>query len=442
MKTSAQRMPPPPGLNPPIKPVVRSEIAQEIISRRPDFWERRALSVFLCIFLTLLLSTWFIRYPDIVQAHAVLTAYNVPKELMTPQAGRLVKLTAKNDQDVPEGYIIGWMESTASHEEVLELNTRLDSCVSLLLAGRNSSLTPLLQRRYTKLGELQPTYQQFISDWQQFDDYITNGYYVRKKEMLQQDLASINRLSSAVNDQKTLSQKGLILAEESFRMNDYLYKEKVISSEAFRNEQSRFLVKQAELPQLLASGISLENQQREKHKEIFELEHDMARQTLIFEQSLETLKSAIDEWQRKYVLRAPVKGKVAFIVPLQENRYLQQGRLLGYVIPDNARYLAEVTLPQGNFGKIDTGLPVQLRFDAYPYQEFGIIRGTLNFISKIPSDSGFLATIQFNDGLRTNYNKQLQYKSGLKAQALIITRDMRLLERIYYNISHTIKKGD
>jgi HlyD family secretion protein len=31
-------------------------------------------------------------------------------------------------------------------------------------------------------------------------------------------------------------------------------------------------------------------------------------------------------------------------------------------------------------------------------------------------------------------NKKLPYKNGLKAQAVIITKDMRLLERLYYNI--------
>lgn len=62
-------------------------------------------------------------------------------------------------------------------------------------------------------------------------------------------------------------------------------------------------------------------------------------------------------------------------------------------------------------------LQVQLRFNAYPYEEFGFISGRLNYISKVPSDSGFLATIRLKRGLTTNYGKSLPYKTGLKAEA-------------------------
>jgi len=77
---------------------------------------------------------------------------------------------------------------------------------------------------------------------------------------------------------------------------------------------------------------------------------------------------------------------------------------------------------------------VQLRFDAYPYQEFGFVSGRLSYISKIPSDSGFLANIELPEGLTTNYKMPLQYRNGLRAQALIITRDARLPERLYHSL--------
>ena len=83
----------------------------------------------------------------------------------------------------------------------------------------------------------------------------------------------------------------------------------------------------------------------------------------------------------------------------------------------------------------------QLRFDAYPYQETGFVRGTLNSISKVSSDSGFYATVQLDVGLKTNLKNTIQYKSGLKAQALVITKDMRLLERLYYNVAKATSIG-
>lgn len=50
-------------------------------------------------------------------------------------------------------------------------------------------------------------------------------------------------------------------------------------------------------------------------------------------------------------------------------------------------------------------MKIQLRFDAYPYQESG-----------------------------ANQNNEFQFKTGLKTQAFIITKYMWLLERLYYSI--------
>jgi len=74
-----------------------------------------------------------------------------------------------------------------------------------------------------------------------------------------------------------------------------------------------------------------------------------------------------------------------------------------------------------------------LKFAAYPDQEFGSVIGSIEFISHIPTDSGYMAKIALPKGLITNYNKSIQYRDGLTAQADIITENLRLLERFYYN---------
>ncbi len=79
-------------------------------------------------------------------------------------------------------------------------------------------------------------------------------------------------------------------------------------------------------------------------------------------------------------------------------------------------------------------MKVQLRFDAYPYQETGFLPGTLAYISNIAVDSSFWGSVRLENGLITNQNKPMHYKTGLKAEALIITKDMRLLERLYHSI--------
>ena len=114
---------------------------------------------------------------------------------------------------------------------------------------------------------------------------------------------------------------------------------------------------------------------------------------------------------------------------------------MGYIKPLDSKFYAEIYLPQNNLGKVDTGMQVQLRFEAYPYQEVGFVKGKLNYISTIATDSGFYATVHLSDGLNTNFKKHIQYKNGLRAQAIIITKNMRLLNRMYYSVVKATSVG-
>lgn len=413
---------------------LRSQEVQEIISKQPGFLSKWALLIFLLIIILVICGTWFIKYPDIIQANATLTAANAPKEIVTRQDGKLVKLFVKNDDTVAVAQTIGWIESTADHTQVTELDSLLGEGVKVLAANQTQQASKLFARQFYRLGELQAGYQQFNTALQQFNDYLINGYYYRRKAVLQQDLDFLKNMHANTQQQKDLMLQDLQLSEESYKANASLFKDKVISPADLRTEKSKLVNKQITLPQLDATMLTNENQQADKQRDIDELEHSISQQKIIFQQALQTLKSQADDWIKKYVLKAPVAGKVVFIIPLQENQYLSSGKMLGYVNPFNSYYYAQVNLPQINFGKLMAGQSVQLRFDAYPYQEFGFVPGKLQYISKVPSDSGFLATIQLPAGLVTNYHKNIQYNSGLKSQALIITKNMRLLQRFYYTI--------
>ncbi|WP_245565030.1 hypothetical protein [Spirosoma spitsbergense] len=56
-------------------------------------------------------------------------------------------------------------------------------------------------------------------------------------------------------------------------------------------------------------------------------------------------------------------------------------------------------------------------------------------IADIPlNDSVFLARVQLPAGLKTTYGKSLAYRTGMSASADIITDDIRLLEKLFYQL--------
>lgn len=412
----------------------RSEQVTELISNKPGFLIRWGITILFIIALLLLATSWFIQYPDKVTAKGTLNSINAPKEVVVQNNGKLIKLFVKEGQAVSKNEVLGFMESTASHAEVILLAELLDSVSTLTAANRTNAIVQVIPTATNSLGELQSAYQVFVQAFSTFSNYLSNGFYLRKKGMLGNDMGYLQKLHSTLLQQRSLLKQDLLLTDTTFKAHEILKTGKVISAMDLRNEKSKLLAKEMTLPQISATILSNEGQQNEKRKEIAELENQIQQQKTVFVQALNTFKSQVDDWKKKYLLVAPTDGKIIFASFLQENQQLKQGQVICFVNPGNSDYYVEILIPQYNFGKIKTGQEVLIKFQAYPYQEFGSVKGKIDFISKAPSDSGYLAKVVLPEGLVTNYKKQVLYRTGLSAQADIITDRRRLLERFFSSV--------
>jgi HlyD family secretion protein len=297
-----------------------------------------------------------------------------------------------------------------------------------------------LSSSHKNLGEVQPSYQVFMQAFNTYKQYLSSGFYRQKKNMLQQDVSYLQRLHANLEEQKKMHQEDLSLAGKTFDANKTLSNEKVIADFEYRNEKSKYISKAMAIPQINSSLITNESTKHEKEKEIAQLENDIAQQKGIFVQALNTLKAQLDDWKSKFLLIAPVAGKVSFAEFLQENSQIKIGQTVCFVNPENTQYYAMIFIPQTNFGKIKKGEEVLLKLPAYPHREFGIIKAKLDFISEIPTDSGFVAKVVLPKGLETNYRKQLHYTEGLSAQAEIITEDLQLSDRLFNELRAVFKR--
>jgi HlyD family secretion protein len=424
---------------------LRSNEVQEFISRKPNFFIRWGILLFFIVMILMGVICWFIQYPDLVTSKARLTSIISPKEVIARTEGRLQLIEVSNGIKVNKGRVLAYMESIANPSSVMKVHINLDS-ILLNISENNTNKIINFFPDYTQqlflkeLGELQQPFQTFMQSFVSFRDYISNGFYLRKRAMLQTDFINIIRLHSILQEQQLLLEKDVALSKQTFDANQTLVKEKVISALDYRNEQSRFIAKQLSLPQLKSAIISNESQQNEKKKEIAELENQIIVQKNSFVQSLQSLITQFQQWELKYILKAPIDGVVQMEGFLQQNQFIRNNQVLFYVQPDSMKYFAEIVIPQYNFGKVAVGKEVLLKFQAYPYEQFGAVNGIIDYISSTPTDSGFLAKVVLPNGLITSYGKQLRYQYGLVAQADIITENMRLLERFYYNIRKQIRR--
>jgi HlyD family secretion protein len=365
---------------------------------------------------------------------------NAPKKVVAHADGKLTKIDAVENQTVKTGQTIGYIESIADPFSVNFLKRLVDT-VDFLLNSEKVERIPKLnsaqivnEYKIEQLGELQSYYQVFVRELSIFKDFLSDGLYVRKKDLLLIELQNNRKLYSYLSDQKTLLSQDLYLSKESFEANESLAIYKVISPLDLRNEKSKLLAKKMTLPQIDAALISNKNQENEIRKQISELESQTKIQKGVFAQAVQTLKSQIEAWEYKYLLKSPVSGKISYVGFIQQNQEVKINQLLFYVEPEDADFFVEILIPQYNFGKVKIGQDVNLKFDAYPSQQYGMVTGKIDFISKIPSDSGYLAKVILPNGLKTNYKLILPFYNDLKASVEIVTDKTRLLERFYKGI--------
>ena len=81
-------------------------------------------------------------------------------------------------------------------------------------------------------------------------------------------------------------------------------------------------------------------------------------------------------------------------------------------------------------GKVKPGQTVNIKFYNYPYMEFGMVQGIVQNISIVPTDNQYAVEVSFPEGLKTNYNIDLDFIQKMKGRAEIITEDISLMVRI------------
>jgi HlyD family secretion protein len=110
--------------------------------------------------------------------------------------------------------IIGYMESTASHDEVIRLSSILDTLKYFADSNRLEEIPRFWKstnHSFSMLGELQPTHQGFMQAYITFKDYLNSGFYVTKKQMVNRDLANTKNYYKLFYNKKNCNNKTLPL---------------------------------------------------------------------------------------------------------------------------------------------------------------------------------------------------------------------------------------
>jgi hemolysin D len=131
---------------------------------------------------------------------------------------------------------------------------------------------------------------------------------------------------------------------------------------------------------------------------------------------------------------APVSGVVTDLTSTQPGDKVQANAPLGGIAPSKSRSVVKVEIAENDRAFLREGLPVKLKFNAFPYQRYGVIDGTLEYVSPAtkPSAQTKLPVYEARISVEREYYQvagtRYPLRYGMTAAVEIIVRERRLID--------------
>ncbi len=130
---------------------------------------------------------------------------------------------------------------------------------------------------------------------------------------------------------------------------------------------------------------------------------------------------------------APVSGVVTEVTYTQTGDKVQANTPLGSIAPEGATPVLKIDILEQDRGFLHEGLPVKLKFSAFPYQRYGFIEGTLDYISPTAQSSSdgrllYKGHVSLAQTHFTVDDVDYPLRFGMAAVAEIVVRKRRLID--------------
>jgi len=301
-----------------------------------------------------------------VRSHGQIIAIARNQIIQAADGGVLKQLLVSEGQQVRAGQTLAKLETTRSEASYLEIKAKLSALqAALVRAKAESSGVALIFDLDSESNNV------FTSGQQQA--------YSQKRQGLEDELQVLSA--------------GLQLSEKELQMSQALLKTGDVSQLEFMRAQRQVHETQGRI------GSVKQKYLQEAKQDVVRIQEEISAHQF----KLNERKSLLDH----STLTSPVDGIVKVLRINTVGGVLRAGDELMHISPTSGGYIFEAKINPSDIGELRLGLPVSLKFDAFDYSVYGMLQGTLSYISSDTlTDSGP------NGAVQTYYRVQVQINSN------------------------------
>lgn len=421
---------------------LRSDEFQEIVQQSPRWLIRSGIMLILGFVLLLLAGSYLFKYPDVINGDIVVLSENPPAYLAARTTGRIDSILVTDQQMVSEGQIIAILENTASFADALKLKDLLVRMEPFMQSF--DTLAAVHPGIDLQLGDIQSDYSSFVRLYNDYFTLLRLKLHPKKIKALRQQIVMNKIYYDRLWAQKRDMEADFKIANNQFKRDSALQLKGVLSDLDLEKTKGVLIQKKynlngsrTKLAETQSAIIKLEQEAVDAEMD-FADQKKKAQNTLI--EAMNVLKSRWAYWEQTFVIKSPTSGKVSFATFWSKNQQVKKDEIVFSVIPEKqSQIIGRINLPVKGAGKVAVGQNVNIRFENFPYMEYGYVKGQVRNISLMPNNESYVVEVEMPQNLKTNYDIQLKFSQEMKGSAEIITSDLRLIQRIFNPVKSLVK---
>jgi HlyD family secretion protein len=404
---------------------------QELLDTLPKVWTRGLLYFLLVFAIVLLPWAMLARVDETGSARGRLEPKGKMVRLDVPVSGTVAAINVEEGQIVKAGQSLLVLESEVILTELQQARAKLEGQQNRLpqleLIKNQLAIsirTQRLQNQAQASAQLAQTHQ--IRQQQSFNRVAAEA----AQQLLSKDQDTVQRY-------RRLQKEGIVsgvqvdMAERTMIENEQRLKKAESDIQQAKAELEK---QQSTYESNLRAGelaiLDSERQIKEIQTQIIDLQADIA-------QTKNQISSLLLRLQQ-HILHAPIDG-IIFQLPIQRaGAVVQTGQTIAQIAPRGTALVLKAEMSSQQSGFLRPGLPVKIKFDAYPFQDYGIVYGFLSWVSpdsqSKETTQGQVDTYKLEITISQPYiqtaHKRIPLIPGQTATAEVIIRQRRIIDFI------------
>lgn len=399
----------------------KTEQIEDIIDRMPTQGTRWTLYIVLGFVVVMLGFGFIVKYPEVVSGEITITMKTAPLRMVSKSSGRLLLLKSEPRIDLRTNEIFAVIDNPTNLTDLL----LADSLLSVFSVNSSMAFPDTLN-----LGELNNSYYNFIDSYRLLSDFKRSNVFEMRERTFRIQLAS--SLSSLEHSKAKFEVK----KEELDYCKREIKRDSLdhdIGGTIFRTVDRSKNNYNSQLESYInvvenISALELKIEEIKTQIAQLEIEYKEKEQNLIisFRSNLNSLHADISQWKDKYAFIAPFDGTLEFLEFWHTNDFVQVGKEVFSILPEENDIYGYLQLPSVGAGKVKEGQLVNIQLNDYPYLEYGTLRGYVQTISLMTNKTRtssdkivdtYLVTVSLPEGLTTKFGSTLDFKYEIKGNA-------------------------